>query len=124
AHAELRKGLLERLVAAESCERFLGTRFLGQRRYSIEGAETAIAVLDQLVEGAADRGVEDIVMGVTHRGRLNILANVVRNSTERLFAAFEGTVHPDFPPDEGDLKYHHAPPTTLNTPTRRHIPIP
>ncbi|HKF42898.1 MAG TPA: multifunctional oxoglutarate decarboxylase/oxoglutarate dehydrogenase thiamine pyrophosphate-binding subunit/dihydrolipoyllysine-residue succinyltransferase subunit [Thermoanaerobaculia bacterium] len=118
---ELRKRLLGKLVAAESFERFLGTRFLGQRRYSIEGAETAIAVLDQLVEGAADRGVEDIVMGVTHRGRLNILANVVGNSTERLFAAFEGTVHPDFPADEGDVKYHQGARTTLKTASGREI---
>src|SRR6266496_3093546 len=106
--ADLRKAIFEKLVAAESFEKFLGTRFLGQRRYSIEGCETTIAVLDQLVEGAASRGADEITMGVTHRGRLNILANVVGNSTERLFAAFEGTVHPDFPADEGDVKYHQG----------------
>jgi 2-oxoglutarate dehydrogenase E1 component len=121
--ADLRKRLLEKLVAAESFERFLGTRFLGQRRYSIEGCETAIAVLDRLLEGAAARGIEEITMGVTHRGRLNILANVVGNSTERLFSAFEGTVHPDFPADEGDVKYHQGARATRRTESGREIQI-
>jgi len=104
----IRKRILEKLIAAETFERFLGTKYLGQRRYSIEGCETAIALLDQLLEGAADRGVEEVTLGLTHRGRLNILANVVGNSTERIFAGFEGTVHPDFPADEGDVKYHQG----------------
>jgi 2-oxoglutarate decarboxylase len=120
---DLRKAILARLVAAESFEKFLGTRFLGQRRYSIEGCETAIAVLDQLVEGAASRGIDEITMGVTHRGRLNILANVVGNSTERLFAAFEGTVHPDFPADEGDVKYHQGASASRATASGRQIRI-
>jgi 2-oxoglutarate dehydrogenase E1 component len=120
---DLRKAILARLVAAESFEKFLGTRFLGQRRYSIEGCETAIAVLDQLVEGAASRGIDEITMGVTHRGRLNILANVVGNSTERLFAAFEGTVHPDFPADEGDVKYHQGASSSRATASGRQIRI-
>src|SRR6266540_3563519 len=120
---DLRKALLEKLVAAESFEKFLGTRFLGQRRYSIEGCETAIAVLDQLLEGAASRGIDEITMGVTHRGRLNILANVVGNSTERLFAAFEGTVHPDFPADEGDVKYHQGARAKRSTQGGREIAI-
>jgi 2-oxoglutarate dehydrogenase E1 component len=106
--AALRKRILAKLVAAESFERFLGTRFLGQRRYSIEGCETAIALLDQLIEGAAARGIREVTMGLTHRGRLNILANVVGNAAERIFAGFEGTVHPDFPADEGDVKYHQG----------------
>ncbi len=120
---DLRKAILAKLVAAESFEKFLGTRFLGQRRYSIEGCETAIAVLDQLVEGAASRGIDEITMGVTHRGRLNILANVVGNSTERLFAAFEGTVHPDFPADEGDVKYHQGARAKRSTQGGREIAI-
>jgi len=121
--ADLRKAILAKLVAAESFEKFLGTRFLGQRRYSIEGCETTITVLDQLVEGAAARGIDEITMGVTHRGRLNILANVVGNSTERLFAAFEGTVHPDFPADEGDVKYHQGASAKRSTQSGREIAI-
>ncbi|MGH9364532.1 MAG: 2-oxoglutarate dehydrogenase E1 component, partial [Thermoanaerobaculia bacterium] len=120
---ELRKAILAKLVVAVSFEKFLGTRFVGQRRYSIEGCETTIAVLDQLVEGAAARGIDDITMGVTHRGRLNILANVVGNSAERLFAAFEGTVHPDFPADEGDVKYHQGARAKRSTQSGREIRI-
>jgi 2-oxoglutarate dehydrogenase E1 component len=104
----IRRRILEKLVAAETFERFLGTKYLGQRRYSIEGCETAIAMLDQLLEGAAERGIEEVTLGLSHRGRLNILANVVGNSTERIFAGFEGAVHPDFPADEGDVKYHQG----------------
>src|SRR5262249_44438180 len=121
--ADLRKRLLEKLIAAESFERFLGSRFMGQRRYSIEGCETAIPVLDQLVEGGSARGIEEITFGLTHRGRLNILANVIGNSTERLFAAFEGTVHPDFPADEGDVKYHQGARATRQTQSGREIRI-
>ncbi|MEO8432991.1 MAG: multifunctional oxoglutarate decarboxylase/oxoglutarate dehydrogenase thiamine pyrophosphate-binding subunit/dihydrolipoyllysine-residue succinyltransferase subunit [Acidobacteriota bacterium] len=120
---EIRRRLLERLIAAETFERFLGTRFLGQRRYSIEGSETAIAFLDQLVEGAAARGVEEVSIGLTHRGRLNILANVVGNAAERIFAGFEGTVHPDFPADEGDVKYHQGARSRRQTGSGREIAI-
>jgi len=120
---EVRLQILARLIAAETFERFLGTKYLGQRRYSIEGCETAIALLDQLVEGSARRGVEEVTIGLTHRGRLNILANVVGNSTERIFAGFEGTVHPDFPADEGDVKYHQGARGTRQTPNGRTIAI-
>jgi 2-oxoglutarate decarboxylase len=119
----LRRKVLEKLTAAESFERFVGTRFLGQRRYSIEGCETAIVFLDRLVEGAAARGVEEIVLGMAHRGRLNILANVVGNAAERIFAGFEGTVHPDFPADEGDVKYHQGARARRLTESGREIAI-
>jgi 2-oxoglutarate decarboxylase len=106
---ETKKQLLAKLVAAEQFERFLHTKFLGQKRFSLEGCETIIPLLDQLVERAADRGVEDITLGMAHRGRLNVLANVVgSNLTERIFTAFEGSVHPSFPADEGDVKYHQG----------------
>jgi 2-oxoglutarate dehydrogenase E1 component len=119
----LRRQILSKLVAAESFERFLGTRFLGQRRYSIEGVETAIALLDQLIEGAAARGIGEVTIGLTHRGRLNILANVVGNSAERIFAGFEGTVHPDFPADEGDVKYHQGANAVRRTESGREVEI-
>ena len=105
----VRKSLLVKLIAAEEFERFLGTKFLGQRRYSVEGCETAIPLLDRLVEGsAAARRSTRSSIGMSHRGRLNILANVVGNSAERIFSGFEGVVHPDFPADEGDVKYHQG----------------
>ncbi|HEX8116647.1 MAG TPA: multifunctional oxoglutarate decarboxylase/oxoglutarate dehydrogenase thiamine pyrophosphate-binding subunit/dihydrolipoyllysine-residue succinyltransferase subunit, partial [Pyrinomonadaceae bacterium] len=105
---ETKKALLMRLIRAEQFERFLHTKYLGQKRFSLEGCETIIPLLDQLVERAAEKGVEDITLGMAHRGRLNVLANVVGNFSERIFTAFEGSVHPDFPADEGDVKYHQG----------------
>ncbi|HEY0365418.1 MAG TPA: multifunctional oxoglutarate decarboxylase/oxoglutarate dehydrogenase thiamine pyrophosphate-binding subunit/dihydrolipoyllysine-residue succinyltransferase subunit, partial [Pyrinomonadaceae bacterium] len=75
---------------------------------SLEGCETIIPLLDRLIDGAAARGVEQITFGMAHRGRLNVLANVIGNLCERIFAAFEGSVHPEFPADEGDVKYHQG----------------
>ncbi len=110
---EIRKQLLSRLTHAEQFERFLHTKYLGQKRFSLEGCETVIALLDQLVERAAEYNVEDITLGMAHRGRLNVLANVlvaneVGDFAERIFTAFEGSVHPSFPADEGDVKYHQG----------------
>jgi 2-oxoglutarate dehydrogenase E1 component len=105
---EIKKQLLQKLIAAEQFERFLHTKYLGQKRFSLEGCETIIPLLDQLIKGAATRGVEDITLGMAHRGRLNVLANVVGNFSERIFTAFEGSVHPNFPADEGDVKYHQG----------------
>jgi len=119
--AEVRKKILAKLIAAADFERFLGTKFLGQRRYSVEGCETAIPLLDRLVEGAGARGIEEIVIGMSHRGRLNILANVVGNAAERIFSGFEGVVHPDFPADEGDVKYHQGARTVRRTESGRDI---
>ena len=105
---EIKKQLLWKLISAEQFERFLHTKYLGQKRFSLEGCETIIPLLDQLIEGAAARGVIDLSLGMAHRGRLNVLANVVGKFCERIFAAFEGSVHPEFPADEGDVKYHQG----------------
>lgn len=105
---EVKKQLLWKLISAEQFERFLHTKYLGQKRFSLEGCETIIPLLDQLIEGAGDRGVEDITLGMAHRGRLNVLANVIGKFCERIFASFEGSVHPQFPADEGDVKYHQG----------------
>lgn len=106
--AEIKKRILWKLISAEQFERFLNTKFLGQKRFSIEGCETIIPLLDQLIERAGELGVEDIKMGMAHRGRLNVLANVIGHFCERIFTAFEGSVHPSFPADEGDVKYHQG----------------
>ncbi len=105
---EIRKRILWKLISAEQFERFLNTKFLGQKRFSIEGCETIIPLLDQLIERAGDLGIEDVKMGMAHRGRLNVLANVIGHFCERIFTAFEGSVHPSFPADEGDVKYHQG----------------
>jgi 2-oxoglutarate dehydrogenase E1 component len=105
---EIRKQILWKLISAEQFERFLHTKYLGQKRFSLEGCETIIPLLDQLIEGAAGRGVDDITLGMAHRGRLNVLANVIGDFSERIFTSFEGSVHPEFPADEGDVKYHQG----------------
>jgi multifunctional 2-oxoglutarate metabolism enzyme len=121
--AETKKALLARLTRAEQFERFLHTKYLGQKRFSLEGCETIIPLLDQLVERGAEKGVEEITLGMAHRGRLNILANVVGNFSERIFTAFEGSVHPDFPADEGDVKYHQGAKGERETASGRKVKI-
>ncbi len=111
--ADIKKDLLMKLIEAEQFEQFLHKKYLGQKRFSLEGCETVIPMLDQLVEGAAVRGVEDMYMGMAHRGRLNVLTNIVGdpetgNMAERIFTIFEGSSHPSFPADEGDVKYHQG----------------
>ena len=105
--AEVRKRILWKLISSEQFERFLHTKYVGQKRFSIEGCDGAIPLLDQLIEGAAARGINDFVIGMSHRGRLTVMANIGRFA-ERIFTAFEGTVHPKFPGDEGDVKYHQG----------------
>ncbi len=106
--AEIKKQLLVKLIAAEQFEKFLHTKYLGQKRFSVEGGESIIPVLDQLILGAAERGIEEVVMGMAHRGRLTVLSNIIGNFSERIFTSFEGSVHPSFPADEGDVKYHQG----------------
>ncbi len=105
---EVRKRILWKLISAEQFERFLNTKYLGQKRFSIEGCETIIPLLDQLIERAGALGIEDIKLGMAHRGRLNVLANVIGHFCERIFTSFEGSIHPLFPADEGDVKYHQG----------------
>ena len=110
---ETKKELLQKLIEAEQFEQFLHKKYLGQKRFSLEGCETVIPMLDQLIEGASARGVDEIFMGMAHRGRLNVLSNIIGDPetgamAERIFTVFEGTSHPDFPADEGDVKYHQG----------------
>ena len=110
---ETQKQLLQKLIEAEQFEQFLHRKYLGQKRFSLEGTETVIPLLDQLMEEASERGVEEVFMGMAHRGRLNVLANIVGDAekgdlAERIFTVFEGTSHPSFPADEGDVKYHQG----------------
>lgn len=107
--AEIKKELLQKLIEAEQFEQFLHKKYLGQKRFSLEGCETVIPMLDQLVESASEKGVDEIIMGMAHRGRLNVLSNIVDYSmAERIFTIFEGSSHPSFPADEGDVKYHQG----------------
>src|SRR5215813_3831422 len=105
---EVKKQILWKLISAEQFEKFLGTKYLGQKRFSIEGAETVVALLDQLIEQSARKGTRDITIGMSHRGRLNVIANVIGRFCERIFTSFEGSIHPKFPHDQGDVKYHQG----------------
>jgi len=125
---EIKTELLQKLIEAEQFEQFLHKKYLGQKRFSLEGCETAIPMLDQLVEGASARGVDEIYMGMAHRGRLNVLSNIIGDPetgamAERIFTVFEGTSHPDFPADEGDVKYHQGAIGTRRTKAGRDLHI-
>jgi 2-oxoglutarate decarboxylase len=98
--------ILERLNAAEVFERFLHTRYVGQKRFGLEGAESTIVLLDTLLDAAAGSGVAEVVMGMSHRGRLNVLANIVGKSYREIFEEFEGNLDPDSVQGSGDVKYH------------------
>ncbi len=98
--------LLGRLNAAEALEKFLGTRYISQKRFGIEGAESAIPLLDTILGDAADDGLDSAVMGMAHRGRLNVLVNIVGKSYKQLFREFEDYVDPDTVQGSGDVKYH------------------
>jgi 2-oxoglutarate decarboxylase len=98
--------ILERLNAAEAFEKFLGTKWIGQKRFGLEGVESLIPILDAVLEAAADDGLHGVVMGMPHRGRLNVLANIVGKSYDQIFKEFEGTVDPNAVQGTGDVKYH------------------
>jgi 2-oxoglutarate dehydrogenase E1 component len=98
--------ILERLNAAEAFERFLHTKYLGQKRFSLEGAETLVPMLDALCTFAADAGMSNVVLGMAHRGRLNVLANVIGKSYAQIFREFEGELDPASTQGSGDVKYH------------------
>jgi 2-oxoglutarate decarboxylase len=97
---------LQRVVEAEEFEHFLGMRFLGHKRFSLEGAEAAIAILDETLDRAANTGVHEIIIGMAHRGRLNVLANIIGKSMVQVFSEFEGNVDPHSAQGSGDVKYH------------------
>ncbi len=98
--------ILERLNAAEAFEKFLATKYVGTKRFGIEGAESAIPILDEILSGAADEGLHGAVLGMAHRGRLNVLSNIMGKSYEAIFSEFEGHVDPSTVQGSGDVKYH------------------
>ncbi|MCY4746544.1 2-oxoglutarate dehydrogenase E1 component [Pelomonas sp. UHG3] len=104
--AEKKKAILERLTAAEGLERYLHTKYVGQKRFSLEGGESFIAAMDELIKRAGERGVQEIVIGMAHRGRLNVLVNTLGKMPADLFAEFEHKAAEDLP--AGDVKYHQG----------------
>ena len=103
---EEHRHILSRLNAAEALERFLDTKYIGQKRFGLEGAESAIVLLDAVLDEAAVGGLESSVIGMAHRGRLNVLINIVGKSYGELFKEFEGDLDPNTTQGSGDVKYH------------------
>ena len=103
---EQKKRILQKLNEGVIFEKFLHTKYIGQKRFSLEGGETTIAALDTMLTVAADNGVQEAVIGMAHRGRLNVLANILGKTYEQIFSEFEGTAIPDQTMGSGDVKYH------------------
>jgi len=112
--AAMRRRILERLTAAETLERYLHTKYVGQKRFSLEGGETLIPLLDHLLQRAGGKGVQETVIGMAHRGRLNVLVNILGKQPGMLFAEFEG-IHTEHL-TSGDVKYHQGFSADVGTP--------
>src|SRR5438132_1035104 len=98
--------LLRALLEAESFEIFLHTRYVGQKRFSLQGSESLMVILDTILHKCPEGGVEEICMGMAHRGRLNVLANFLRKSLKVVFTEFSENYVPDLVAGDGDVKYH------------------
>ena len=113
-NVEEKRQILDRVTAAEGLERYLSAKYVGQKRFSLEGGESFIACMDELIRDAGSRGVQEIVIGMAHRGRLNVLVNVLGKMPKDLFAEFEHKAPEDLP--AGDVKYHQGFSTDISTP--------
>ena len=101
-----KKRILDKLNGAVGFENFLNKKYVGQKRFSLEGGESTIAALDAIINSGAEKGVEEVVIGMAHRGRLNVLVNTLGKTYEQIFNEFEGEVIPDLSFGDGDVKYH------------------
>jgi 2-oxoglutarate dehydrogenase E1 component len=113
---EERLWILQQLTAAEGIERYLHTRFVGQKRFSLEGGASLIPMLDDLIQQGGRAGIREFVIGMAHRGRINVLVNVLGKSPEDLFDEFEGNVDPEEMKGSGDVKYHKGFSADMDTP--------
>ena len=120
---EDQRHILGRLNAAEAFEKFLATKYVGQKRFGIEGAESAIPILDAVLETAADDALDGAVLGMAHRGRLNVLTNIVGKDYDQLFREFEGYIDPDSTQGSGDVKYHLGQTGTFTSRSGNTLPI-
>lgn len=118
---EKKKRILEKLNQGVMFERFLHTKYVGQKRFSLEGGETTIAALDAIINTSADNDVQEVVIGMAHRGRLNVLANVMGKTYEQIFSEFEGTGLVDQTMGSGDVKYHMGFGSEITTPNDKVI---
>jgi 2-oxoglutarate dehydrogenase E1 component len=111
---EKKKHILDRLTAAEGLERYLHTKYVGQKRFSLEGGESFIAAMDELIQASGAQGVQEVVIGMAHRGRLNVLVNTLGKMPKDLFAEFDHTAPEELP--AGDVKYHQGFSSDVSTP--------
>jgi 2-oxoglutarate dehydrogenase E1 component len=112
-----RRNILWQLTAAEGLERYLHTKYVGQKRFSLEGGDALIPLLDDLIQRAGSAGIEEVVVGMAHRGRLNVLVNLLGKSPAELFSEFEGAYDPGRLRGSGDVKYHKGFSADLRTPS-------
>ncbi len=113
---EKKKRILEKLNGAVIFEKFLHTKYIGQKRFSLEGGEATIAALDAIINYAASHGTKEVIMGMAHRGRLNVLANILGKTYTHIFNEFEGIAIPDQSFGDGDVKYHLGYSSQIKTP--------
>jgi 2-oxoglutarate dehydrogenase E1 component len=118
---EKKKRVLEKLNQGVLFEKFLHTKYIGQKRFSLEGGETTIAALDAIINTAADHDVQEVVIGMAHRGRLNVLANIMGKTYEQIFSEFEGTAKLDQTMGSGDVKYHMGYGSEVQTPANKTV---
>jgi 2-oxoglutarate dehydrogenase E1 component len=120
-HLEKKKHILEKLNQGVIFEKFLHTKYIGQKRFSLEGGESTIAALDAIINTAASHDVQEVVIGMAHRGRLNVLANIMGKTYEQIFSEFEGTAIIDQTMGSGDVKYHMGYGSEITTPDQKKI---
>ncbi|UXP33129.1 2-oxoglutarate dehydrogenase E1 component [Reichenbachiella agarivorans] len=118
---EEKKQILSKLNEAVAFENFLHTKYLGQKRFSLEGGETTIPAMDALITKSAELGVEEVVIGMAHRGRLNVLVNIMGKTYEQVFNEFEGSFAPDQTMGDGDVKYHMGFSSQVVTPSGHEV---
>ncbi len=115
--------ILRRVHKAELFEKFLHTKYVGQKRFSLEGGETIIAALDAVIDHSPESGIEEIVMGMAHRGRLNVLCSILRKSFDQLFEQFSENYIPDTVAGDGDVKYHLGYESVLTTTSGKKVEV-
>ncbi len=115
--------IMAKLNEAEAFETFLQTKYVGQKRFSLEGGESTIALMDEILQGAAEAGLDEVAIGMAHRGRLNVLTNIAGKTYGQIFREFEGTQDPKTVQGSGDVKYHLGTEGTFTSASGKEIPV-
>lgn len=120
---DFKKRILKKLNEAVVFENFLHTKFMGQKRFSLEGGESTIPGLDAIINRASELGVKEVVVGMAHRGRLNVLTNIMGKTYEQIFSEFDGKANPDLTIGDGDVKYHMGFASEVVTPSGNNVKL-